>query len=121
MIAAIISVPPVELLEANTMPRPTPQPIAPTRIDIVSLARRASVIYRSAMLRIMVSAIELNSVLITYFRPTKNHAKTSKKELRVINDAQRGIPVEYLINSDTPPNPPVTTLKGMRNPVRLIA
>ena len=33
------------------------------------------------------------------------------------NDNQMGIPVEYLIISEIPPNPPITILCGMRKPV----
>ncbi len=50
-----------------------------------------------------------------------NHAMASKNVLKAINVAQRGMPVAYLMSSDTPPKPPVTTSKGMRNPVRPMA
>jgi len=85
---------------------------------IVSLLIRGSVIYRSDKLRIIVSITELNNVLKTYLRPKKYHAKINKKELKTMNESQSGIPVEYLIKSDTPPKPPITNLKGIRKPVR---
>src|SRR5690554_3026561 len=108
IIAAMMSVPPVELFIDNTIPRPAPQQIAPMIIAIVSLLTRCSVMKRSERLRIIVRAIELNNVLKTYLRPKKNQAKTNSNELITINESQMGIPVEYFIKSETPPNPPIT-------------
>ncbi len=61
--AAMISVPPVELLAESTKPRPIPQSTAPTRIDMVASAMNGSVMYVSVILSMTVRPIVLKSEL----------------------------------------------------------